>query len=77
MDIADMAHLESEIRLQSALSVARSGRPRHQEGADFCADCGNRIPARRRRSLPHTCLCVGCAEARERRQRLGAAATVD
>lgn len=71
MDNADMAHLESEIWLQSALAIARSGRVRHDAGGDFCTDCGNRIPRSRRRALPHTSLCLGCAEVDERRRRTG------
>ena len=72
MDIADLAHLESEIWLQSALAAARSKAEGRHCGTDCCNDCGNRIPVRRRRSLPHTRLCIGCAEARERIERVGA-----
>lgn len=37
------------------------------EGADFCEDCGERIPARRRLALPGTRTCVPCQADRDAR----------
>jgi len=35
----------------------------------FCTECGNAIPARRRKTLPGVQLCVGCQEVEVVRQR--------
>ncbi len=35
------------------------------EGADYCEDCGDRIPARRRQVLPATRTCVACQSERD------------
>lgn len=34
-------------------------------GADFCDDCGERIPAARRKALPASRTCVGCQTIRD------------
>lgn len=68
MDLADLAHLESEIWLQSALHAVRERRAR--SSASHCRNCGNPIPAARRHSLPQVSLCIGCAEVAERHRAL-------
>jgi phage/conjugal plasmid C-4 type zinc finger TraR family protein len=35
------------------------------EGTDYCEDCGERIPERRRLALPGTRTCVPCQSARD------------
>lgn len=35
------------------------------EGTDYCDDCGEDIPERRRRALPGTRTCVSCQAARD------------
>lgn len=35
------------------------------EGADYCDDCGEEIPERRRLALPATRTCVPCQSARD------------
>jgi phage/conjugal plasmid C-4 type zinc finger TraR family protein len=37
------------------------------EGSDFCEDCGEDIPERRRLALPGTRTCVACQSARDAR----------
>lgn len=50
------AHLERQAR------AARLDAP----GAALCADCGDEIPAERRRALPSAIRCVGCQAFAER-----------
>ena len=38
-------------------------------GADFCDDCGERIPEARRRALPGSRTCVGCQTLRDAERR--------
>ncbi len=35
------------------------------ESADYCNDCGEKIPERRRQALPGTRTCVACQSARD------------
>ncbi|MDD5271098.1 MAG: TraR/DksA C4-type zinc finger protein [Methylovulum sp.] len=35
------------------------------ESAEFCGQCGNDIPAARRKALPGVTLCIGCKAAEE------------
>jgi phage/conjugal plasmid C-4 type zinc finger TraR family protein len=35
------------------------------EGLDYCEECGERIPAPRRRALPGARTCVGCQSGRD------------
>ncbi|WP_296599782.1 DksA/TraR family C4-type zinc finger protein [Phenylobacterium sp.] len=37
------------------------------EGADHCVECGDEIPAARRRALPGAHTCIACQSARDRR----------
>lgn len=37
------------------------------QGAEFCADCDEPIPAARRKAYPSAVCCVECASIRERR----------
>jgi len=37
------------------------------EGADHCVECGEEIPAARRRALPGAHTCIDCQSARDRR----------
>lgn len=38
-------------------------------GADYCDDCGERIPDARRKALPGSRTCVGCQSVRDGKQR--------
>jgi phage/conjugal plasmid C-4 type zinc finger TraR family protein len=35
------------------------------ESAEFCEQCGNEIPAARRKALPGVTMCIGCKRAQE------------
>jgi phage/conjugal plasmid C-4 type zinc finger TraR family protein len=65
-DQADIAHERVEEMLADRLSrrVRYAGR-----SARRCVDCGEPIPAVRRRSVPGVQYCVACQEVRERRAR--------
>ena len=66
-DEADIANDDVEMALSAALAkrVQYSG-----ESARHCQDCGDKIPAGRRRSLPGVTTCAECQTVREREARL-------
>jgi phage/conjugal plasmid C-4 type zinc finger TraR family protein len=51
--------------LEEAAERARSRLPRG-ESLEFCEDCGEAIPQKRREALPGVRLCVPCQEEKER-----------
>ncbi|MDR1710006.1 MAG: TraR/DksA family transcriptional regulator [Candidatus Accumulibacter sp.] len=64
MDIADMAAEREEEMRQDALAAARrTSAP--GGGARRCEDCGEPIPAARRRALPGVTRCVDCSARNE------------
>ena len=42
------------------------------EGSEYCEDCGERIPDRRREALPGTRTCVACQQERDSEARRAA-----
>ena len=52
--------------VKDAVSSARARLPAG-EGADHCEECGEAIPAGRRRALPGVRTCVPCQSARDAR----------
>lgn len=58
-DIADISQAESEFLLSLKLSTRM---PFQGESADYCCECGEEIPAERRKALPGIRYCVFCAE---------------
>ena len=53
--------------LADAVKLARAGIPAGRS-ALYCEECGERIPAARRRALPGTRTCVPCQSARDSRR---------
>lgn len=49
--------------------IRRSQAQLDREGCGECEDCGEDIPAKRRKALPSARRCVGCQQAHERRVR--------
>jgi phage/conjugal plasmid C-4 type zinc finger TraR family protein len=64
MDEADLAQQSSDFHLNLALQKHR-GRSNSGELSSHCDDCGDKIPAARRRALPGCRRCVGCQQAAE------------
>ena len=62
-DEADIANDDVELALSAALAkrVQYSG-----ESARHCEECGDKIPAGRRKILPGVTTCADCQDARER-----------
>ena len=58
-DNADSYQAESDF----LLSLRLSARALFQgKNANYCCECGEEIPAERRKALPGVCLCNFCAE---------------
>ena len=55
-----------EDSLKDAVARARAGMP-NGDGLTECEDCGEEIPAARRRALPGARTCVACQLVRDRR----------
>ena len=51
--------------VSDAVSGARARLPAG-ESAEFCGDCGEPVPERRRAALPGVRTCIGCQAARDR-----------
>lgn len=66
-DDADFANEQLHSELSRTINRIRKSTPAGH-GARICVDCGENIPEARRELGFH--FCVGCAEARERRQSL-------
>jgi phage/conjugal plasmid C-4 type zinc finger TraR family protein len=66
-DEADIANEDLERTLTAALEkrIQYSG-----ESALHCEECGDKIPARRRKILPGVTTCADCQTVREREARL-------
>lgn len=61
-DEIDISQTESEF----LLSLRLSKRPQYQgQSAEFCIECGERIPLARRMALPGVKHCVCCIELQE------------
>lgn len=69
VDIVDRAQMREEELRQEALDRARQ-HFRAAAAPRDCVDCGGRIPAARRRAVPHCERCVYCQVEFERRARL-------
>lgn len=67
-DAADIAQGYQEDALESAL--AARWRPGTEQSLSQCAECGDTIPAARRRAIPGVQYCVPCTEDLERRGRI-------
>lgn len=71
MDEIDAASAsEQRGRDAGIAAIRRAARGGDGAGADECRECGERIPAARRRLLPGAELCVDCQAMGERRARL-------
>jgi len=68
-DFADQAAEQEAMQLASALAVQARRTP-HGTAAEFCVDCGDRIPELRRRAVPGTDRCIDCAERFEKGRRV-------
>jgi phage/conjugal plasmid C-4 type zinc finger TraR family protein len=70
-DIIDEANDKAEQHLFQCIMLARSSLPtRTEEGEDIiCEECGDTIPAPRRRALPGCRTCLPCQEEIEKGQR--------
>lgn len=61
-DEIDVSQAESDF----LLSLRLSKRPQYQgQSAEFCIECGDRIPTARQMMLPGVQLYVGCVERQE------------
>ena len=69
-DGAEQAQIDAN--LDDALAAARQNMP-SGERARECAECGEPIPAARRRALPGVQLCIACQEEADKQQRFQAA----
>ena len=66
-DEADIANDD----LEKALTAALANRVQYGgESAVHCEDCGEKIPERRRKSLPGVTTCAECQTVREREAKL-------
>lgn len=67
MDIADRAQQVIDADVQRLLDDQRA---LTQGSCDLseCEECGEPIPPARRKAVPNTRLCVGCADLNERRR---------
>ena len=70
-DIIDDANNSADQHLLKCIALARSFLPpQTKEGDDItCEECGDEIPAARRRALPGCRTCLPCQEDIERNQR--------
>ena len=64
MDIVDRALVVENMTRDGAIARARAAVPRG-DGAVECRECGEVIPAARRRALPGVVFCVECQRALE------------
>ena len=51
--------------VKDAIEAARARMPAG-DGSEYCEDCGDRIPDRRRKALPGARTCVRCQAARDK-----------
>jgi phage/conjugal plasmid C-4 type zinc finger TraR family protein len=65
-DEADRAQAREQEILDDALGAVRRKMQRGKGTAE-CRECGDRIPAARRKAIPGVELCVGCQELLEKR----------
>ncbi|WP_294948266.1 TraR/DksA C4-type zinc finger protein [Sulfurivirga sp.] len=74
MDVIDIANERAQRELDGLLAARRQMARLEAENATAaaeCVECGETIPEARRRALPGVRLCIHCAEAAERRARMG------
>lgn len=60
MDHADVAQEREAVALSENLAAQRRQAALDAPGRDYCADCQDEIPAKRRRALPSAIRCVEC-----------------
>lgn len=65
-DLVDRAQAREHELLEEARARV-TAELRAGPGREFCGDCGDRIPAARRRAVPACTLCTSCQEYLERR----------
>ena len=72
-DTVDLATERAEIARQSAIAQhnRRQWRALLRPDNPNCANCGDEIPALRRRAVPGARLCVDCQNLAERQRRVG------
>jgi phage/conjugal plasmid C-4 type zinc finger TraR family protein len=65
MDDADIAQVRETAERNAGIARVRSAaaHQRQREGRRDCFDCGDEIPAARRRAVPGAVRCTGCQRA--------------
>lgn len=76
MDSADRSQAIEELQIREAMSAHRAAsliedQSIGPDGRVWCNDCDAEIDAARLAIVPHAVCCIGCQEARERRERRG------
>ncbi len=66
-DIVDAAQEREAAYLEERLRAQADSAALGRAGSGICADCGEAIPAARRRALPSAIRCVDCQAWHERR----------
>lgn len=68
MDIIDQANQVMVDDLNDKIKRVQSCLYQETSDAEFCNECGEDIPAKRRQLIPSTTLCVRCQTADEKRR---------
>lgn len=68
-DDIDMAYELQELHLQKALQEQHKRQNFGGESEEFCVECDDEIPEKRREMLPGVQRCVGCQELLEVKSR--------
>ncbi|CAH8242142.1 TraR/DksA family transcriptional regulator [Vibrio aestuarianus] len=58
---------QTEMALAKQLAASAKAKAQHPNGETHCVECGEEIPAARRKYLPHCCTCVACQELLDKR----------
>lgn len=66
-DLADMAQIQNDLRMEMFLNQRQAEKPAYHK--DECEECGGQIEEGRRKAVPHSRLCVGCAREQELKAR--------
>ncbi|MDD1792521.1 TraR/DksA C4-type zinc finger protein [Enterovibrio sp. ZSDZ42] len=53
---------QTEVALANQLAASALQKSQHPHGETHCVECGEEIPAARRKHLPHCCTCVACQQ---------------
>lgn len=64
MDIVDQAQIVSEETLNRLLSKIK--KDKEMKGTDYCIDCGEKIPKKRKQAMPNCQRCIACQEETEK-----------